>query len=77
PRKACSPLPSLLDALDPACPDSAALQTLTDSDRSFLKALYATAPDEVGQAERGSVMLGVLRDLKASPETSGAAPLGR
>jgi hypothetical protein len=49
---------------------------LTDYDRSFLKALYASVPDEVGQAERGSVMLGVLRDLKASPETSGGAPAG-
>ncbi len=70
-RKGCGPLPSILDALDPACPQSASLETLSTYDRSFLKALYASNPEEAGLAERGSVTLGVLRDLKGSPKTKG------
>ncbi len=74
-REGCSPLPSILDALDPACRDSTSAQTLTAYDRSLLKALYATDPEQVGQAERGSIALHVLRDLKAKPEMPRARPV--
>jgi hypothetical protein len=73
PRTGCSPFPTVLDALDPACPQSASLTTLSDYDRSFLKALYSSDPEEVGQAERGSVMLQIMRDAKhpAGPTEAG------
>lgn len=72
-RKGCSPLPSILDALDPACPSSASLDTLSAYDRSLLKGLYASDPADVGQAERGSVMLSVLRDMRKQAKAEAAA----
>ncbi len=62
PRTGCGPLPTILDVLDPACPSSASLETLTAYDESFLKALYATNPEDVGQSQRGSIMLHMLND---------------
>src|SRR6185437_10294108 len=40
PRQGCSPLPSVMDVLDPACPDNESVQALTAYDEAFLKALY-------------------------------------
>ena len=63
-RRGCSPLPSITDALDPACPDSAGLETLTDYDEAFLKGLYATDPEEYPSLEQGSILLKVLKDTR-------------
>ncbi len=72
PRKGCNPFPSILDALDSTCPDSASLTTLSAYDRSFLKALYSSDPEEVGQAERGAVRRSVLKDLRGQPSAETA-----
>lgn len=53
--KACSPLPSLLDSLDPACPASATVAAMTPYDEAFLKALYSTDPQEKLALERGEI----------------------
>ncbi len=65
-RHGCSPLPSLMDALDPACPSSASLDSLSPYDEAFLKGLYASNAEEVLQAERGSIMLRIVRDTHSS-----------
>ena len=65
-RKGCGPLPSILDALDRACPASAALETLTAYDESFLKALYST---NAGQPERGSVAIYTLKGVRQPAAT--------
>ena len=60
----CSPLPSIMDSLDPACPASAGLETLTAYDEAFLKGLYATDPEEYPSLEQGSILLKVLKDTR-------------
>jgi hypothetical protein len=71
--KECSPLPSLLDALNPACPASASVETLTVYDEAFLRRLYASNPEETLQGERGSIELGIMRDTRPPPATAEAA----
>ena len=70
-RKGCSPLPSVLDALDRACPASSSLETLTAYDESFLKALYST---NVGQPERGSVALHTLKGVRQPKHPDAGSP---
>jgi hypothetical protein len=55
PRQGCSPLPSVMDALDPSCPGSDALEGLTPWDEAFLKALYARHDTELLPVERTEI----------------------
>ena len=73
-RKGCSPLPSILDSLNPACPQSASLQSLTDYDWAILKGLYSTDPQEREAAARGSLMSKVVTVLHQ--EAAGAGGRG-
>jgi hypothetical protein len=55
PRQGCSPLPSVMDVLDPACPDSDSVEGLTAYDEAFLKALYAPHDTEQLAVERAEL----------------------
>jgi hypothetical protein len=55
PRQGCSPLPSVMDVLDPACPDSETVQALTAYDEAFLRALYAPHSTEQLAVERADI----------------------
>jgi hypothetical protein len=55
PREGCSPLPSVMDALDASCPGSDALEGLTPYDEAFLKALYARHDTEFLPVERSEI----------------------
>ncbi len=63
--KVCSPLPSLQDSLDPACPASASLVTFSPYDEAFLKALYSSDPQEKLALEQGAIARRV--EKSASP----------
>ena len=45
-HEGCSPLPSVLEVLDPKCPPGAAPAALTSYDKEYLKALYAYKGNE-------------------------------
>jgi hypothetical protein len=55
PREGCSPLPSVMDVLEPACPESDAVEGLTPYDEAFLKALYAHHDTELLPVERAEI----------------------
>ena len=54
-REGCSPLPSILDFLDPKCPPGRSADGLTIYDEAYLKALYAHKGSETRSFERGSI----------------------
>ena len=54
-RRGCSPLPSVMDALDPNCPADAQVATLTAYDEAYLKGLYATNPENLIDVQRTSI----------------------
>ena len=53
--RSCSPLPTLMDALDSACPASASVASLTPYDESFLTGLYASDAEESAALQQGTV----------------------
>ena len=64
-RTGCSPLPSVLDALDPACAAETPIETLTAYDEAFLKGLYATDPENLGDVQRNSIAREIHRATRA------------
>jgi hypothetical protein len=65
-RIGCSPLPSVLDGLDMACPDSA--PALTAYDAAFLKALYASDPENLIELQRSFIADSIYRDTRPAVE---------
>jgi hypothetical protein len=63
----CSPLPSILDSLDAACPQSAAAQSLTPYDEAYLKGLYASDPEALLAFERSTIGDRLLKATRAPP----------
>jgi hypothetical protein len=63
----CSKLPSILDLFADDCPDSARPQALTESDFSFLKALYTSDISTSGARGRDQVQRKMANDLPAQP----------
>lgn len=59
----CSKLPSILDLFAVDCPDTARPQALTDSDYSFLSALYTSDVTTSGARGRDQVERKMARDL--------------
>jgi hypothetical protein len=82
PRDGCSALPSVMDALDPSCPDSESLEGLTPYDEAFLKALYAHHDTELLPVERSEIEAAVravgraARSEVSEPDPP-AAPSGK
>jgi hypothetical protein len=72
--KSCSPLPSVLDALDPACPASASVADLTPYDEAFLKALYSSDPQERLALQRGEIERSIAARTVEPRKASPAAP---
>lgn len=68
--KTCSPLPTLLDALDPDCPASASLADFSPYDLDFLKGLYATKAEDPVAFERSDIARNIE---KAGPPDAGPA----
>ena len=62
PREGCSPLPTVMDVLDPACPSSGSVKELTVYDEAFLKALYAYNGDEGMAFERASIRQRIVKE---------------
>ena len=62
----CHALPTILDARKEACPQSAALDVLSDADRAYLKALYAADPTLLPSFQQGAITLGVKREITGS-----------
>jgi hypothetical protein len=63
-RGGCSPLPSILDALDPACGSDPAITMLTDYDAAFLKALYASDPENLVELQRSFIADSIYRETR-------------
>jgi hypothetical protein len=59
----CSPLPSVLDLLEPDCVSDDPADGLTDFDRSYLKALYAFDRDELKSLMRGEIADRIIAEL--------------
>jgi hypothetical protein len=59
----CSKLPSILDLFATDCPDDARPQALTDSDFSFLRALYTSDVTTSGARGRDQVERKMAKDL--------------
>ena len=66
PREGCSPLPTVMDLLDPACPPSDT--GLTPYDEAFLKALYAPHETEILYYERRDLERAVKAAVVADPD---------
>ena len=62
-RDGCSPLPSVLDLLDPACEVGQAVDGLTAYDQSYLKALYRFDGDELKGFMRETIAGKIVDDL--------------
>jgi hypothetical protein len=60
----CRDLPTILDALNAQCQRSADLQAVSESDRAYLKGLYAANPRTFLQTQETSVAGAVSRDLQ-------------
>jgi hypothetical protein len=68
--RTCSPLPTLLDSLDPACPASASLADFSPYDLNFIKGLYATKAEDPIDFERSDIARNIE---KAGPPGAAAA----
>ena len=68
-RRGCSALPSVLDALDPACPSGAPIEALTAYDEAFLKGLYASDPENLVEVGRSAIARSIKRVIRP-PEPS-------
>ena len=55
PREGCSPLPSVMDALDPTCVSNPPIEGLTVYDEAYLKGLYAYQGGEIRVFESVSI----------------------
>jgi hypothetical protein len=66
-RRGCSPLPSVLDALDTACPESAPAPSAYDA--AFLKALYASDPENLVEIQRSFIADSIYRDTHQLADT--------
>ena len=63
-RHGCASLPSILDSLDPACPASSALETLSDYDKALLKGLYHSNPETRVQYQRSTMRQQILQETR-------------
>lgn len=63
----CSALPSVLDALDSACPDGQATEGLTTYDKAYLKAFYGYQGDEDKAVERAAVRKSLMQAVGPPP----------
>jgi hypothetical protein len=61
-RRGCASLPSILDALDMACPASDTVEALTDYDKALLKGLYHSEAETQVNFQRGEVLRRILHD---------------
>jgi hypothetical protein len=68
PRDGCSALPSILDALDPACTKDGPVTELTAYDEAYLKGLYAYRGKEILVFENSAI-------AKSMIEAPGLAPI--
>jgi hypothetical protein len=66
----CAPLPTVLDALDPACPDNGAVNELTAYDKALLKGLYHSDPNLAVEFERQDLRTQLMQDT-APPNAEG------
>ena len=66
PRAGCSPLPSVLDFLDPDCPSGGSIEGLTAYDEAYLKALYAYRGAESRFFERSAIARRVIKDMQSA-----------
>jgi len=64
-REGCSPIPSVLDFLDPACGEGPGSEGLTAYDEAYLKALYAFKGDELKGFMRDTIAGRIVEDLGA------------
>ena len=69
--RACQELPSILDALNPGCPSSAAVDALTPADLAYLKALYAADPKWLASIQKGQIAA-QMSDALAAPAVPAA-----
>jgi hypothetical protein len=67
PGKTCSELSTIVDLLNPACPEGAEPTGLTPYDRAYLRALYAIEPTEFLAAQRSEIGTHILKELTAAP----------
>jgi hypothetical protein len=66
--KGCSPLPTILDFLNPDCPATATDPPgLTRYDVAYLKGLYSIDPQEYAAAQRSEIGSRILREVAATP----------
>jgi hypothetical protein len=63
PHDACSPLPSVLDLLEPECGPGAVDDGLTEYDETYLKALYAFDRDELKGLMREEISDRIIAEL--------------
>lgn len=63
PREGCSPLPSVLDLLEPECEANEPADGLTAFDESYLKALYAFDRDELKGLMREEIADRIVAEL--------------
>jgi hypothetical protein len=68
-RRGCSPLPSVLDALDSTCTESA--PALTAYDTAFLKALYASDPENLVEIQRVFIADSIYHDTHQLADAKG------
>lgn len=68
--RGCAPLPTVLDALDPVCPDNDAVKELTAYDKALLKGLYYSDPNLAVEFERQGIREQLMQDTR--PPTADA-----
>lgn len=70
PRGGCSPLPSVMDALNPECSKDGPIEGLTSYDEAYLRGLYAYKGSEIMAFENSAI-------AKSMVKATGPAPAGR
>jgi hypothetical protein len=69
-RDGCSPLPSIMDALNPECSKGDPIEGLTRYDESYLKALYGYRGSEIMVFENSAIAKAVIKTT-APPSPAG------
>ena len=68
-RGECSPLPSVMDVLDPKCPSAKSIDGLTSYDKAFLKGLYSYQGNELRAFERAKIAERIVQETGDAPQT--------
>ena len=74
PHTGCSPLPSVMDALNPECTMGQPIEALTSYDEAYLKGLYGYQGSEIMAFENSAIAKSIVKTTRPVPKATQTPP---